>query len=175
MWKKCYKRFSKQDKIRSDQISFIHIDKRDDQPKSIYNSEHSKQSNGHKFTEQLYVGPISLIHTHAFSTNASTWKLNKTIQRSKNKRLLSQIKMKPWQIERVTTGPQSFETWRNLIQANGASSGYKMLLCVAKQRRNNIMQPSLLAFIINSTSAHRHFGLSAVQWTARGCGTARTQ
>jgi len=52
MWKKCYKRFSKQDKIRSDQISFIHIDKRDDQPKSIYNSEHSKQSNGHKFTEQ---------------------------------------------------------------------------------------------------------------------------
>jgi len=70
--KKCYKRFSKQDKIRSDQISFIHIDKRDDQPKSIYNSEHSKQSNGHKFTEQLYVGPISLIHTHAFSTNTST-------------------------------------------------------------------------------------------------------
>ena len=54
-----------------------------------------------------YVGPINLIHTHAFSTNTSTCKLNKTIQRSKNKRLLSQIKMKPWQIERVTTGPQS--------------------------------------------------------------------
>jgi len=27
-------------------MSFIHIDECDDQPNSIYNSEHSKQSNG---------------------------------------------------------------------------------------------------------------------------------
>ena len=48
-------------------ISFIHIDKRSDQPNSITVNTANNQMN-----RTTYVGPISLIHTHAFSTNTST-------------------------------------------------------------------------------------------------------
>ena len=51
-----------------DKISFIHIDKRNDQPNSITVNIANNQMN----RTTTYVGPISLIHTHAFSTNTST-------------------------------------------------------------------------------------------------------
>ena len=47
-----------------DKISFIHIDKRDDQPNSIIVNTANNQMD----RTTTYVGPISLIHTHAFST-----------------------------------------------------------------------------------------------------------
>ena len=45
-------------------MSFIHIDKRDDQPNSITVNTANNQLN----RTTTYVGPISLIHTHAFSS-----------------------------------------------------------------------------------------------------------
>ena len=48
-------------------ISFIHIDKRDDQPNSI--TVNTAKANNQMNRTTTYVGPISLIHTHAFSTN----------------------------------------------------------------------------------------------------------
>jgi len=50
--------------VIKDKISFIHIDKRDDQPNSITVNTANNQMN----RTTTYVGPISLIHTHAFST-----------------------------------------------------------------------------------------------------------
>jgi len=43
----------------------LHVDKRDDQPNSITVNTANNQMN----RTTTYVGPISLIHTHAFSTN----------------------------------------------------------------------------------------------------------
>jgi len=46
-----------------DKISFIHIDKRDDQPSSITVNIANNQMD--RTTRPTYVGRISLIHTHA--------------------------------------------------------------------------------------------------------------